>query len=458
MKKLNTVICGDNLQVLKQIRGKVNLVYLDPPFAAGSEYRDSKSDVGSVEELIKMLRLRIMMIRELLADNGSIYCHCDWRTEAYFQVLLDEVFGRQNLIAKIIWQRSNKTSSLQRFLSHTYDVILFYGKSSRVKFVSQYQPYSDNEIDSLYKYIEEETGKHYRLVNLTSPDGNPSKFNFEFLGVKRNWRIPKEKMEEEFKQGRIVQSKPGAIPMRKQYMNEGKLIGDVWADINVSSVAKEKTGYPTQKPLALLERILQMSTEKGDIVLDPFCGSGTTLVAAEKLGRKWIGIDNSPSACEIAIQRIQQIQKTTSIDLLQLQGSRTLKEVQNMPYYEFESWALTSLASLLRNNPKFSESIGLKRSPLVKVYSIAKDLGFDMELEGKENSIPVMVKQKTKIDSKEINNFAIQLKHHSLKRGLFIALSFSKNALEEIGKKRIDGFEIIPILTKDILSESTYDV
>jgi len=238
------------------------------------------------------------LIRELLAESGCVFFHCDWRTSAYIQVLLDEIFGTKNLIAKIIWQRNPVAFAHQRFLSNTYDIIFFYGKSKHVKYFPQYMPYSRSEMETRYKYIEEKTGKRYQLVSITTPNSEPPRFTYEFLGVARNWRYSKEKMEEEYKQGRIIQSRPGAVPMRKLYMNEGKLIGDVWTDINrFSTDAKERTGYASQRPLQLLQRILAMSTEEGDLVLDPFCGSGTTLVAAEMMERKWIAIDISPTAC-----------------------------------------------------------------------------------------------------------------------------------------------------------------
>jgi DNA modification methylase len=443
MNNINKIICNDNLKVMKDMSSSsIDLVYLDPPLSVDDDLN-----------VIKFLRPRIKEIHRILKDDGSIFFHTDWRAENQIHVLLDGIFGEMNLIAKIIWQRNNRTIP-SKFISHTYDAILFYGKTSNIKYFPQYIDYSDNEKESLYKYIENETGRRYMLVGLTRPNATDRpNLIYEFLGITRTWRFSKEKMENELKQGRIVQSKPEAVPMYKQYMGEGKPLGDIWTDLPLIRVSKEMTGYPTQKPLALLERMISMSTQKGDLVFDPFCGSGTSLVAAEKLGRKWLGVDISPSACQISSQRIQQIQKDSSDDPLQLQDNKTLKQMQNMPHYEFESWVITALANLFNNNPEFSESIGLAPSPTMKVYSIAKDIGFDAELDGRENSIPVMVKHKEKVGAKEIQNFAIQLKHHKRKKGLFIAFSFSKIALDEIGKRRLEGLEITPISARDILSE-----
>jgi len=440
MDNMNKIICNDNIKVMKDLPSlSVDLIYLDPPF-------DSKLNI------VKFLRPRVIEIHRILKDDGSFYFHTDWQTEHQIQKLLGGIFGETNLIAKIIWQRRN-TVSTSKYIPHTYDVILFYGKTNNIKYYSQYIDYSDDEKESLYKYVDEETGKRYRLVGLTRPNIDRPNSTYEFLGVTRTWRFSKEKMENELSQGRIIQSKPGALPMYKQYMGEGKPLGDVWTDLPFVSVSKESTGYPTQKPLSLLERIISMSTQEGDFVFDPFCGSGTSLVAAENLGRKWLGVDISPNACQISTQRIQQIQKNSTQEILQFQDSKTLKEVRDMPHYEFESWIITALANLFINNPEFSKSIGLAPAPTMKVYSISKDIGFDAELEGIENSIPVMVKHREKVAAKEIQNFAVQLNHHNRKRGLFIGLSFSKMALDEINKRRLEGVEIIPISAKDIISE-----
>lgn len=454
MENLNTIICGDNLQILKkmskEIAGKVDLVYLDPPYATESNFLYSNKKTDSFNELIEMLRPRIKLFRTLLAENGSLYYHCDWRNAAYIQVMLDEIFGSDNLITKIIWQRSPLASSLQRFIPNTYDVIFFYGKSKNVKYFPQYTPYTESEIATRYKYIEEETGKHYRLINITTSNSESSRYTYEFLGVTRNWRFSKEKMEEEYKQGRIVQSKPGAVPMRKQYMNEGKLIGDVWTDINkMSTDMRERTGYSAQRPLPLMQRILAMSTKKGDLVLDPFCGSGTTLVAAEILGRNWIGIDISPTACEIATERIaRQRENKNTTDILQFQDKHTFKKIKELPAYEFESWAISTLKNLDTDSAK---SKGLELLIGKDVYSITSGFQPDRGSDFTIDSIPVMVKHKGKIEAKEINNFAIQLTHHKQKKGIFVAQSFLKSAQNEVEQKQVDGLEIVLLSAKELL-------
>lgn len=454
MENLNTIICGDNLQILKkmskEMAGKVNLVYLDPPYATESSFVYSNNKTDSFGEFIEMLRPRIKLFHTLLTDNGSLYYHCDWRKAAYIQVMLDEIFGSDNLIAKIVWQRSPVASSLQRFIPNTYDVIFFYGKSKHVKYFPQYMPYTESEIATRYKYIEEETGKHYRLVNITTSNSESSRYTYEFLGVTRNWRFSKEKMEEEYKQGRIVQSKPSAVPMRKQYMNEGKLIGDVWTDINkMSTDMRERTGYSAQRPLLLLQRILAMSTEKGDVVLDPFCGSGTTLVAAEMLERNWIGVDISPIACEIATERIAVLRENRNADdILQFQDRRAFKKIIDLPAYEFESWVISSLKNL---DIDFAKSKGLELLIGKDVYSITSGFQTDRGFNFTSDAIPVMVKRKGKIEAKEVEKFAIQLAHHKQKKGIFVAQSFLKSAQYVAEAKQADGLEIVLLSAKELL-------
>jgi DNA modification methylase len=452
----NTIICGDNLQTLKKLPSlSVNLAYLDPPFGESCSFDAGGVSPKGSSALVEMLRPRIREIHRLLASDGSLFFQIDWRTEKCIQVLLDKVFGEKNLIAKIIWQRS-KPTAISRFVPHVYDVILFYGKTQGVKYYPQYLPYSESDIEDRYKYVEPETGARYRLVSLVSHDSERSRPTFDFLGVTRAWRISKEKMEEEYKQGRIVQSKPGAVPMRKQYISEGIVVGDIWSDVPMNPTSEAKTGYPTQRPTALLERIVKMSTQKGDLVLDPFCGSGTTLVVAEELGRKWIGIDVSPTACQIANQRLSLQHKTeTASSLFQFQDSRTLREIREMPHYEFENWVMASLKRTLLENPSFGPSKGLDSASSLRVYSATKDPGFDMELVGQSISVPVMAKPKERIEAKEISNFAVQMKHYGRKKGFFVAFSFSRAALDEMKKKQEEGSEIIPIRAKELILETT---
>lgn len=455
MENVNTIICGNNLHIMSKFSNKVDLVYLDPPYNIAN-----RSDFSSIEHIsednaISFMKSRMQIIRELLKESGSVFYHCDWRDAAYVQLMLDEVFGKSNLLAKIIWKRNGNIRTSQRIINQTYDVILYYGKSKLTKYFPIYLPFTKSEIEEKYKYIDSESGKRYRLVNLTRPNIDTSTLTYEFMGVKRTWRFTKEKMEEEFKNGRIIQSRPGSVPMQIQYLGEGELISDIWIDKELTEESsKDKTGYPTQKPRFLLKRIIEMSTEIGDLVLDPFCGSGSTLIAAEELGRKWIGIDSSPSACKIAVERMTSYnQKYIENDILQFHDKRTFFELCNLPAFEFENWVISSLKTLLKDNSNFLLSKNLLMWGNKEVYSITtgapEDLGADFIL----NSIPVMVKQKENIEGKEIKNFVTQIKYHNQTSGIYIGLGFSNNAITEAKLVNTLGITIVLISARDLIQE-----
>jgi DNA modification methylase len=227
---------------------------------------------------------------------------------------MDSIFGRQGQFNnEIIWQRTTTKSDYKQGavnLPRVHDVILMYYKSLKVKrtFHQPFVGYRDEYVKKSYRH-KDENGRFYTLGDLTAPGhglrGHPK---YEFMGITRHWRYSKEKMEELLAEGRIIQAKPGAVPRYKRYLDEmeGTPIVDVWDDIGpVQGQSKEYLGYPTQKPLALLERIIKMSTNEGDIVLDPFCGCGTAVHAAQRLGRRWIGIDISYHAIDLIDRRLR---------------------------------------------------------------------------------------------------------------------------------------------------------
>jgi adenine specific DNA methylase Mod len=228
----------------------------------------------------------------------------------YLKILLDEIFGKNNFRNEITWKRSsahNDAKQGRKAFGNISDVILYYSKSNAFKFNQLYTAYTDNYINEFYKYIDE-NGRKYRLDNIAGP-GGASKGNpeYEIMGVTRHWRYSLEKMQNLIKDGRVIQTKDGNVPAYKRYLDEmpGVALQNIWDDIKpVSSQSKEKTGYPTQKPLLLLHRIIKTSTNPGDIVLDPFCGCATTCVAAQQLGRKWIGMDIEKQAVNILVERL----------------------------------------------------------------------------------------------------------------------------------------------------------
>jgi adenine-specific DNA-methyltransferase len=364
----NRLIWGDKKYVLpsllSEFAGKVNLIYIDPPFDTGTDFSFTATvpdDPGSEEEdsftftkqpsiiehkayrdtwgrglesYLQWFYQTALVLHELLSENGSIYVHLDWHVSSCARVILDEIFGSERFMNEIIWKRQTAKGDVTqgaRHMGRIHDSIFIYTKSQDYAWNMQYVPYDQKYIESHYNNVEPGTGRRFRWDNLTAPGGaakgNPS---YEFLGVKRFWRYTRENMEELYKAGRIALPKPGGVPAYKRYLDEmpGVPIQDVWTDINpINSQAIEAVGYATQKPEALLERILRISSNENDLVLDCFCGSGTTAAVAENLRRQWI-------ACDLGRFAIH----TTRKRLLSIPDIRPFV-VQNLGKYERQMWA-----------------------------------------------------------------------------------------------------------------------
>ena len=258
--------------------------------------------------------LTMMAVRLMLQPTGSIYLHCDPTASHYLKPLMDATFGARNYRNEISWRRTTTKGNYRQGATNwprVRDVMLHYNRdASSVGYNQQFGPYSEKYLNSSYRHVEEETGRRYRLDNLAAPGaGTRGHPQYTFLGVTRFWRYNEAKMQELLDAGRIVQTAPGRVPSYKRYLDEmpGVTLGDSWEDISpVQGQSNERVGYPTQKPLALLERIIKASSNEGNMVLDPFCGCATACVAADKLGRKWVGIDISPKAVELVNMRLQQ--------------------------------------------------------------------------------------------------------------------------------------------------------
>jgi len=398
----NLLYYGDNLEVLQRYLKdeSVDLVYLDPPFNSRQDYNvlfaekdgsQSSSQIHSFEDTwewnieaertlqeviekggriadaprsfrsflggsdmmayLAMMAPRLVELRRVLKETGSIYLHCDPTASHYLKILMDAVFGPQNFRTEIIWKRSsahNDAKQGRKQHGRIHDVILFYTKGIDWQWNSVFTKYNEKYVNEFYKYIEEGSGRQYRLDNLTGPGGaakgNPS---YEIMGVTRHWRYSKEKMNKLIAEGRVVQSKPGAVPAYKRYFDEmqGVQVQDIWTDIGpIGAQAQERLGYPTQKPEALLERIIQSSSNAGDLILDPFCGCGTTVQVAQRLNRRWIGIDITHLAIGLIKKRLSDAfgpEIKTTYDVIgeptDLAGAGQLA-VENK--YQFQWWAL----------------------------------------------------------------------------------------------------------------------
>ena len=302
----NRLIWGDKKYVLPSLlpefAGKVSLIYIDPPFATGADFSFAATVPESGESFTKepsMIEQKayrdtwgqgldgylqwfyetVVILRELLAEEGSIYVHLDWHVEHYIKEMLDEVFGSDNFINEIVWKRSDAKGYATQG-SHHYsriqDTILYYTKSAKAIWNTLYVPLGQDYIDNFYKYKDAD-GRRWKMENMLGPGGgakgNPS---YEVMGVTRYWRYSKERMQALIDAGLVVQTKPGTVPMQKKYLDESKgvQVSTWWDDISmIRGWSGEKTGYATQKPEALLERVLKVSSNEGDLVLDCFCGS-----------------------------------------------------------------------------------------------------------------------------------------------------------------------------------------
>ena len=262
-----------------------------------------------MQSYLCMMAVRLLEMQRLLKDSGSIYLHCDPTASHYLKLLMDSIYGAGNFMAEITWKRTSAHSDSRTF-GNVADIILFYGDQININDVRV--PYDPAYISRYYRYDDGDGRGPYTLDNMTSPNPRPN-MTYEWKGFPppvKGWRYSLETMTKLDSEGRIwYPEKPGQRPRLKRYLNEmpGNVVDNIWTDIPpINSQAKERVGYPTQKPLALLARIIKASSNEGDVVLDPFCGCATACVAAENLGRRWIGIDISPKAVELVNVRLQQ--------------------------------------------------------------------------------------------------------------------------------------------------------
>lgn len=338
---MNRLVWGDNAHVLAsladELAGKVDLVYIDPPFDSRQDYKvrigvgdataeESLAKIQSViedkayrdtwgagaESYLQMLYTRLLLLRELLSDRGSIFLHLAPNVSHLARVLMDEVFGVENFRAEIVWKRVTAHSDTQDF-GTVHDSILCFSRTPSHIWNPQYRSHDESYIKSHYSYVDDD-GRRFQLGDLSSPNPRPN-LTYEWKGYgppAYGWRYSKARMAELDSQGRIYYpASTSSRPRLKRYLDEssGQPIGDVWDDIfPVNSQAQERLGYDTQKPEALLKRIIESSSDPGSIVLDCFAGSGTTVAVAEKLGRRWVAIDIGRFAVHTARKRLLAIQ------------------------------------------------------------------------------------------------------------------------------------------------------
>jgi len=352
----NLLYYGDNLDILQRhIKDEsVDLVYLDPPFKSQQDYnvlfaekdgsqaaaqikafedtwRWDQSAAASYESImisggkvaeamegfnrilgpsdmlayLAMMAPRLIHLRRVLKETGSIYLHCDPTASHYLKMLMDSIFGPSQFRNEIVWKRSLPHGNIREKFGASHDIILFYVKSKKATWNPQYQAHREEYLESFYRFKEPD-GRVYRLVSCINPNPNRPNLTYDWKGVTKVWKFTKEKMADMDNRGLLVYSKNG-VPQYKNYLDlmKGTPMQDIWDDIPpVMGGSREKLGYPTQKPEALLERIIAASSNEGDVVLDPFCGCGTSISAAEKMKRTWIGIDITHLAITLMRHRL----------------------------------------------------------------------------------------------------------------------------------------------------------
>ena len=476
------IYCGDNLEQLKKLPdASIDLIYIDPPFNSNRTYevfwgetkerRAFADRHDSTRAYIEFMRPRCVELARVLKKTGSFYYHCDWHASHYVKVMLDQIFGEGSFINEIIWKRQsahNDAKQGSKHLGRIHDTLFLYcGGDVNYYFKHLYRPYEEEYLEKFYKHVEPGTGRRFQLGDLGAPGGAaPSKGNphYEFLGVTRYWRYSRERMQELYEQGQIVQTKPGAVPRFKRYLDEGQgvPVSSVWDDIKpIQSHDMERLGYPTQKPLKLLERILEISSNPNDIVLDAFCGCGTALVAAQNLNRQWIGIDISPTACRVMAKRLRDVCRLREDENFWRHGKGfvvrdlpwTEKQLRVIPPFEFENWAVIALGGIPNKTQVGDMGIDGRIYPVGSEPAAAgKEAG---QLDFMDEWYPIQVKQMDKVGRPDIDKFEAAMIRSKRKKGFFVGFDFSSDAITEIGRFfKSEHIVIVPLTVKEILDET----
>ncbi|MES2764924.1 MAG: DNA methyltransferase [Bacteroidota bacterium] len=489
---MNQLILGDNLEIMKNMDSEsIDLIYLDPPFFSNRTYEviwGDKGEVrsfedrfsGGIEHYIAWLKERVEEMHRLLKPTGSIFLHCDIHANAYIRVMiLDRIFGESNLRGEILWQRKKSQGDAKNRLAVFTDTIWYYSKSSNSTYNAVYVPHSDDYKDEFYKLDDKDGRGIYRLDNMSAPAGggmsairkDTGKPNgwYVYKGFQppeKGWRYSPETMEKLDKEGRIYfpTLKNGEFDYSKRlylkrYINEqkGTILGNIWTDINnVQANSKDRIGYPTQKPFDLLKRIIEMASNEGDVVMDPFVGGGTTIVVADKLGRDWIGIDQSVQAVKVSEMRINSQQDMFSKPYFVKLHKYDYDTLRFKDAFEFESFIVEQFGGVSNKKQR-------------------GDSGIDGRA---RDGSPIQVKRSDGIGRNVVDNFysaAQRFDKKLLERnkadkqpiGTIIAFSFGSGAVQEVARlknhedviiKLVKVEDIIPIAKKPQLELKIRDL
>lgn len=482
----NKLWFGDNLEVLRDRdnfpNDSIDLIYLDPPFNSNANYnmlfkestgeishaqieafedtwqwvsgltdavyreltRDPDyPDLGNLIEAFEkflgknalmaylvMMAIRLKELHRVLKPTGSLYLHCDPTASHYIKLILDAVFGFENYRNELIWKRINSKGNTFNNFPKNHDVIFRYSKTDKCIWCSQYTAHDPEYIKDFYKY-KDENGRIYQLADLTNPNKDRPNLTYELMGVTRVWRWTKERMQKAYDDGLIVQSKPGAVPRLKRYLDEqeGNPIDDIWTDVmSVQSYSDERLGYPTQKPEALLERIIKASSNEGDLILDPFCGCGTTIAVAERLKRRWIGIDITWLSVDLMERRLKD---SFGAELSPYTVEGAPKDVASAinlgdrDKYQFQWWAVTQIGARPYQGKKKGSDTGIDG-----VMYFEDDM-----TTGKQEKIMVQVKAGKHVASPHIRDLIGVLDREKAAIGVYISIEKPTKDMQDEARK-----------------------
>jgi DNA modification methylase len=476
MQEINKLILGDNLEILRNIETEtVDLIYLDPPFFSNRNYEviwGDKGEVrsfedrfsGGIDHYISWLKERVIEMHRILKPTGNIFLHCDWHADAYIRVqILDKIFGEKHFRNNIIWKRTSAGKPIFNNLPKNADNIFWFSKTDKYSFNRVTTSLSEED-KSTFTLNDNDGRGFYNTQPIINPGIRPNlQYTYktnegkDYASPKNGWRFNENRMKELENDNRLFFT--DKIIREKYYLSErelkGKQTSNVWDDIQNVQSDKEKIGYPTQKPEKLLARIIEMSSNENDLILDPFVGGGTTISVADKLNRNWIGIDQSVAAIKVTEMRMQNNQSLFSKPFVTQLHKYDYDTLRYKDAFEFEIFIVTQFGGI--NNTK-------QRG----------DLGLDGKT--RENT-PIQVKRSDNIGRNVIDNFKSACERNDKNlyeknktemkpTGFIIAFSFGKGAVQEVARlhneeniiiKLVTVEEIIPIAKKPTITVNISD-
>ncbi len=438
----------DNLERLAALPSEsVDLIYLDPPFFSNRFYEviwgdeaevrsfDDRWD-GGINHYVDWMKERVVEMHRVLRPTGSLYLHSDPHASHYLKVMLDGVFGASNFRSDITWKRYGSHNDAKVNYAAIKDVLLFYGRTPDVTFNPQYTAHDPAYVERSYRYMDLD-GRRWRVQNLSSPSPRPN-LTYDYTALNgvtylphtKGWKYEPGRMRELDEQGLLVYPrKPGGRLALKNYLDEmkGSPLSDVWTDVkSLSGAHAERMGYPTQKPEALLERVIGVSSRPGDIVLDPFCGCGTTVAVAARMGREFIGIDISTTAMKIMERRLLKQGVVAIIE----NAPSTIQDLKELKPFEFQNWVINAMNG--KHSPRTVGDMGID--------------GFSfLTLD------PIQVKQSEHVGRPTLDSFETAMRRNGNDAGYVVAFSFTKGAVEEVARVKRDGIKINLVKVAELL-------